>query len=249
MSTLAYGLFLVLLFNVAYSADPVVPCTAITATDGTKYDLTALANHGEIKANDEKSEWTYTVTICKNQLPCVQSNDPTVCANPGAGYCQKGITANFIYCIGVVDATSIVGKAAGAGVELTYKSPRGGRVGKVTVNCDQGGDFISKTVAISPQTVNGYTFTFSSCGACPGGGGSGCHDTTGELSGGSIFLIIVFSLLFVYVVSVSIFNYVKNDARTPMEILPHVSFWKSVPGLVQDGVSFVISKIRSAVGK
>jgi len=135
---------------------------------------------------------------------------------------------------------TIAGKPGGQGVEILYTEPQLGRHGRVTINCKPGG-LVGNEKAISPvQITDPYQFTFDSSAACPGGGG---------LSGGSILLIIIFSLLLVYIAAGAAFNYLKLQARTPQELFPHLEFWKSVPGLVQDGVTFTIQKIRGLAGQ
>jgi len=76
--------------------------------------------------------------------------------------------------------------------------------------------------------------------ACKGSGGS-----SGGLSGGSIFLIIILCVSVTYLVGGVIFNKVKNNAAG-VEMIPNHGFWLGLPGLVADGFRFVIGKFRGA---
>lgn len=60
---------------------------------------------------------------------------------------------------------------------------------------------------------------------------------TKHLSGGSIFLIVLSSLITVYVIAGLVMNKVKG--RSGVDLLPNVEFWRSLPGLVADGYRFM----------
>lgn len=60
-----------------------------------------------------------------------------------------------------------------------------------------------------------------------------------SLTAGSVLLIVFFCLLAVYVLGGMVWNY--RAGATGTDLLPHASFWKSVPGLIKDGVRFTVS--------
>jgi len=63
----------------------------------------------------------------------------------------------------------------------------------------------------------------------------------GGLGGGAIFLIILVSVLFMYIVGGIIYNkFVKKEGVSH----PHLETLKGIPGLVKDGCMFTISKIK-----
>merc|ERR1711915_791476 len=62
----------------------------------------------------------------------------------------------------------------------------------------------------------------------------------GGLSGGSILLIIFFSVMFVYILTGTLFMKFKRNA-IGSEMFPNKSFWTNCPGLVKDGVRCLIS--------
>ncbi len=67
------------------------------------------------------------------------------------------------------------------------------------------------------------------------------------MSGGSIFIIILVVLIIVYVVAFVIFNKFKRQA-TGIDMLPHRTFWISLPGLARDGGKFLVAKVTGKSG-
>jgi len=124
----------------------------ITASDGSAYDLSALQG-SPISATDKENLWTYTVSVCSNQVLCKDSP---------AGYCQTGPQ---IYSVG--NFGQITGKPDGKGVDLMYWDTNNGRVGHVNITCNPGGPLVGDKVAISPSNILEYEFNFSSSAACP----------------------------------------------------------------------------------
>jgi len=66
------------------------------------------------------------------------------------------------------------------------------------------------------------------------------------LSGGSILLITLTVLLFVYIVGGMAFRYRVREARG-LDMIPNRDFWFGIPGLVKDGVHFTYIHIRAKV--
>ena len=88
-------------------------------------------------------------------------------------------------------------------------------------------------------------FTFNCDQFCPVEAPAVPLDT--RLSGGWIFTIILGSVLGTYCVFGFLFNWccqAGSEAPFP-ECVPHYSFWKEVPGWVQDGCHLVVGKIQS----
>jgi len=196
--------------------------------DGSCYDLAPLlGKHAE--AQDPGKKFVYKVSICENTQKC------GIC--PGgaqAGYCQYD--AQFDYCVGIIPPTGFTALPKGEGVELAYGSGEGGRAAKVTITCDPAGGLIANAKANAPDTVTGYELSFTSTAVCPGGG------LAPGLSGGSIFMIVAISLLFVYFIAGAITNKLRGHAG--VDILPNATFWKDFPGLIKDGFKFVGRKVR-----
>eukprot|EP01123_Difflugia_compressa_P003219 TRINITY_DN14108_c0_g1_i1.p1 TRINITY_DN14108_c0_g1~~TRINITY_DN14108_c0_g1_i1.p1 ORF type:complete len:176 (-),score=16.99 TRINITY_DN14108_c0_g1_i1:86-613(-) len=76
--------------------------------------------------------------------------------------------------------------------------------------------------------------------------GSDSGSIASGLSGGSIFLIVVFSLLAIYLIIGVIYNKLKNDSEG-LQLIPNYDGWSKGCGLVQDGLSYTFSKIRNTV--
>jgi len=128
----------------------------ITASDGSIYDLSALRS-SPISAIDSAKIWTYTLSICGNQIKCKDTN---------AGYCQTGNPGSGPQSYSVGNYGQITGKPEGKGVDLMYWDVIDGRVGHVNITCNPGGPLVSDTVAISPTNILEYEFKFSSSAAC-----------------------------------------------------------------------------------
>ena len=84
----------------------------------------------------------------------------------------------------------------------------------------------------------GYTFRYRTPAAC----GKEVPYSTGEggLDGAGVFLIILFVALILYILIGIILNKVVFHKEGPfVQMLPHYSFWVSLPGLVIDGCKFI----------
>jgi len=69
-----------------------------------------------------------------------------------------------------------------------------------------------------------------------------------NLSLGSYILITVVSLLALYVLVGMIWNRAKNQ-YAGLDMIPNYQFWRSVPGLVQDGITYTIIKVKQIGNK
>ncbi|CAH1238353.1 M6PR [Branchiostoma lanceolatum] len=170
------------------------------------------------------------------------SDDPASCTN--VAVCQVSKDATVSYGLGTQDSAAFTvtsDPVLGQTLNLVYTMPQGGRVAGVTLQCSKGATTFSVTGEV---TTGAYAFELSSPCACPGAG-PGCAG--GGLSGGSVFLIILFALAGVYVIAGAIFmKFVKGAQGS--EVIPNVAFWKSLPGYVKDGVFFILSPCRGTKG-
>uniref|UniRef100_A0A6B2LI72 Autophagy-related protein 27 n=1 Tax=Arcella intermedia TaxID=1963864 RepID=A0A6B2LI72_9EUKA len=200
----------------------------VPASGGKVYDLTSLASKKISKA-DASNEWLYTVSPCQNTVDC-----DTSC--PQAGYCQFNQRfQNTIFCIGTF--ASAVEKDGGQGVSLTYSDIKDGRQGVVEITCDPTATEPANLVAISPSDKMGYKLTFSSAAACPVAAQSG-------LSGGSIFLIIFFVCIFIFLIGGVVYNHFVVHAEGA-QLFNHLNYVKVGLGYSQDGVMFLVDKVRN----
>ncbi|CAG9863556.1 unnamed protein product [Phyllotreta striolata] len=63
------------------------------------------------------------------------------------------------------------------------------------------------------------------------------------MNGGSVFLLILFIVASVYLIGGALVLYFIRGARGA-EVIPNVEFWKNLPGLVKDGIIFLLSGCR-----
>jgi len=215
-------------------------CAGIRANDGSVYDLTGLPTITGVDPNDN-FKWSYSVNLC-SPLPIACD----VCLMD-AGYCQVSPSRQTIFCVGSASQPpiSFAGLDGGKGVVATFTSPadKGGTVrkGLVTVNCNSEASQPQNIKIHNPNDPTGYTISFDHALGCGTGGG-------GALSGGSIFLILLFAGLAGYFLAGVIFLGAVKGQRGK-EMIPNLGFWTLVPGLIQDGATFSIKKIKGMVGK
>ncbi|CAF0991764.1 unnamed protein product [Adineta ricciae] len=88
-----------------------------------------------------------------------------------------------------------------------------------------------------------YSMTLSSKCACWDGCGSGSTANDG-ISGGLVFIIVLFALLCIYLIGFMVFNKFKRQA-TGLDMLPHRTFWISLPGYALAGTRFIFGKITN----
>jgi len=105
----------------------------------------------------------------------------------------------------------------------------------VIVNFPCGAD--QKTFTISEdKTAAVYTVTLPTSKSCKGGKAPG---TSGGLSGGSVFLIILVVVIPLYV-GIGCLYKRKKLGTNGNESCPNYDFWKEIPGYVKDGFRFTM---------
>ncbi|RDD43756.1 hypothetical protein TrispH2_003910 [Trichoplax sp. H2] len=90
--------------------------------------------------------------------------------------------------------------------------------------------------AIVDRDTGKYQFIFNYAGAC-----RTLKPASPLLSGGSVLLIVFFSLLGAYL----IFGIIIQSSRGARgyELIPNVEFWSKIPGCIRDGFIFTMDKI------
>lgn len=68
------------------------------------------------------------------------------------------------------------------------------------------------------------------------------HSSKGGLTSGGVFLIVLVVLIFIYVITMISLNKWRRKA-TGVDLLPHRTFWITVPGLAREGFRFTFYKI------
>ncbi|CAF3895064.1 unnamed protein product [Adineta steineri] len=93
-----------------------------------------------------------------------------------------------------------------------------------------------------------YTMTLSSKCVCWDGCKGGHHPKSNDgPSAGTIFIVILLVLIFVYLIAFMSYNKFKLQA-TGIEILPHRTFWISLPRYSSAGILFVFQKVTNKKG-
>lgn len=182
--------------------------------------------------------------------PCYPFTEGT-CVN--AAGCQVDATGNVYYNIG--DAGKVTLAYDGTNLIGTYTADDGARTSKVTYKCDPNAD-PSQDVAVGETQQQLYEFTITSKYCCPQGSDPGPGpgpgpnpqiEVTVSVSVGSVLLIVFFALAVVYLVAGILFNKFARH-NTGKEVVPNVSLWVALPGLVKDGCLFVVGKITRRGG-
>lgn len=184
--------------------------------------------------------------------PCYPFTEGT-CVNAAA--CQYDSNNNIYYNIG--DSSKVTLSFDGLNIIGTYVADDGARSSTVTFQCDPNTDPPTDTAQGETSTTV-YGFTVVSKYACPQGSGPGPGPGPGPnpspgkggsdgISPGSVIVIIFFALLVVYLIAGIAFNKVKRQ-NTGKELVPNVTFWSSLPGLIKDGAMFTFGKITRRKG-
>jgi len=217
-------------------------CSKVTATDGSKYDLswfTQQGTHPPMKGTTGGDIYKYEFQVCGTGFSC----GTVACSTNNAGSCQSWadfMTPGSQACAGQSAPQNLLGLPDGKGVSLSYVGgdTYQGNARKTNINLNCAPDETGWGTVFfddSRQSELIFTVTISSPHACPGGGGSE------GLSGGSVILIILVVVIPIYLVGGMVFNKVRRNA-TGVELIPNLEFWKVVPGLVKDGFLFIIRR-------
>jgi len=200
------AVFLILLLTFAFCGLDKSACKY--TTDDKEYDLSELSKSDLQK---EDSNMMYYVRFCQPTPVCSTASpaDASVCQSTTDGPKNAGSSSDM----------EILGETDNG---LTIKFGQGtvgcdGVTRATTINlvCSSGASTI---VSIQEQKCI-YAMTINSPAGC-------AHEISGGgLSAGSIILIIVACLVFVYLVGGMAFNYKFKELRG-VEMVPNVEFWK-----------------------
>ncbi|CAF1244840.1 unnamed protein product [Adineta ricciae] len=175
------------------------------------------------------NEVTYSIGICKS--PSNTTNYTAIL--------QKG--TNFSAVIGRLDSVNLV---SGDGwIQLTYE--KGDPYNNICDNVTRQASimFICGTNMTTITIRQQHTYTDMHCNymfqlqvpeMCPP---AVIVEESKKLSGGAIFLIIVFSIAAAYLILGGIYMHVKRGARG-LDRIPHLNMWRTFGGLAADGCDF-----------
>eukprot|EP00004_Rigifila_ramosa_P018408 TRINITY_DN4579_c0_g1_i1.p1 TRINITY_DN4579_c0_g1~~TRINITY_DN4579_c0_g1_i1.p1 ORF type:complete len:262 (-),score=67.00 TRINITY_DN4579_c0_g1_i1:141-881(-) len=212
-------------------------------------DWSELGATGDFTGIQSSPTYYYKFNICRQVL-----------ATPSGSGCTAGFsayqTSSSNYCYAALTRpTPQFSDNDDGSISLTYtdsdrlcNSQR--TTFKINMICDETATRLppASTQFLATESPSGscqYSVNFVSGLACEmkkgGGGGSGGSD--GGLSGGSVFLIIFFVGGFVYLAGGYLYKNKKEGAQGT-EAIPNIDFWRELPGLVKDGCSFTLNKVR-----
>ncbi|XP_052813708.1 uncharacterized protein LOC128240840 [Mya arenaria] len=213
--------------------------------DGTVVDLTSLGNTDNTPrfkdlSSEEGNYYSYnpckgfTEKSCSAAATCILNSDKSESI-------QIGDANNAAFAYNTEEDAVVVAYTSGTIRDL--------RLSEVILKCDQSA--CSPTVvANGAQDAGEFKYTLTSVCACPDGctskGPKNCGGGSGGgasgLSIGSAICITLFSFLILYLVVGAIFmKFVKK--KEGAEVIPNLTFWRSVPVLVKNGGKFATNTV------
>jgi len=212
-----------------------IPCTWLDTTSNKNYDISPLMNSNNdyyIPKNTFPNQgWDIWINICR---PLVTQ----VCGATASG-CQQWDPKSAGGKAAMGTASTLQFQPATApgfqnyGVTAEFLQGDLDRRMEIDFKCDPNAG-VGAPVFQNEAPTHHYNFLWVSQFACPVAGGG--------LSPGSIMLIILACLVVIYLVAGILFNKFKRGLNG-IEMVPNVEFWISIPGLVKDGVMFLVNKI------
>lgn len=138
------------------------------------------------------------------------------------------------------DADIYMAATTAAGVQLEFRNAVDKFIDdtrlQVNVNCAKKAGTPVSSREYDADDVMRIIFTVDHPAGCLGGGGD--DDGDGGLSGGSIFLILFFVAVFVYVVAGCVWNWKRNGLSLGREACPNKAVWLALKDNCVAGVLF-----------
>jgi len=231
---------IVALFTICFvdfsNAQAAGPC--VGTVKGKSYDFTTLMNNAvdyQIQNMQVANPYMIRINMCR---ALVNLGTPACIA--GSAGCQlwDWPTPSHKASLGlsnsmVVDTLQDGGTHKGYTLKFTGGVSYNGGPAQMQINllCDKSAGVGTPTVT---STANSdFKFDWKTSVACSGGGGG--------ITGGEVFLIILFCGAALYViVGVIVNRFVRH--MNGIEMLPNVAFWGGVFGLIKDGGRFIMLK-------
>jgi len=233
--------------------------SCLVSINGDTYDLTDLTGTQFQASKTMGGSYVYTFTPCQNNCPATGSQMASICQD-------DSMTGDPVAPVSVFDMTMQWGVSAApfptGGIQYSTQNgapplcspsmqPRYATVGFI---CQSTGP-PTFTMLAEPglngcNTKPGYVFQLSCPQVCPGyvPPGNGGSSSSASLSGGWIFIIILCVLFPVYFIIGFIYG-LKTKGQSGTEACPNIGFWRGLPGLIKDGGSFTVNKIKGCCGK
>jgi len=237
--TLAVLLCCLLIVGASVAQDlPCVQKGACTCErDGQKIDLTSISpSNGDVafSAKDKQNPaYSYLWNPCYALTKCGDDPSAAVCQVQSGGllrYNAAGYVSTAQFQL-LDDKTTIA---------LVYPAQMGtnSRHSQVKLVCDTTGTAANTFESDGEDPATFYKFTFTSKLACFPDGPSSSGWSVGDT-----LLLIFFLSLILYVVAGILFNmfYRKQSGK---DIVPNLTFWVAMPGLMKEGGVFIVGKVR-----
>jgi len=226
--------------------------TCLYIANGNTFDLTSL--NGQ---NFQVTMGMYIYTF----YPC--SNGCQGPTSISASLCQDDLSLNPVAPVSIFDSTMTWSTFSANGLTgIQYTTANGApplcspsnkpRYATIQFVCQLTGT-PTLTLTNEPNLQGcsiapGYVFQLTTPLACPGYVPPEVTVTTSvSISGGWIFVIILCVVLPVYFIAGFIYGW-KVKGQTGTEACPNIGFWRDLPGLIKEGFSFVITKIKGCCG-
>jgi len=224
-------------------------CIFINGNTGDVYNLLPLQGQ-QFSVNS--ATYTYTFSPCANSCKGPQGTPAQLCQD------QLGNPSSPVAPVSIWDATaqwSMVSPSnpvGGVQMTTTNGAPPNcpdskGRAATLVFNCGATQGELQLTTeppGAQCSKLPGYVFTLTTPYACPN---VESPSGSSKLSGGWIFIIILCTLFPVYFLVGFMYGW-KGKGLSGTDACPNVDFWRGLPGLIKDGFSFVISKIKGCCG-
>jgi len=213
-------------------------CSWQNPSTGDAYSLTPLMNNNTdyFLAVTGTSSWNVWINVCRQLVSLLCGANVAACQqwdpSTPAGKASLG-AASSVQWVPLVRTTT----AGQKGATAKFSAGTGGRSFEIDFQCDEKAGLGSPEFEVETPSKF-YNFKWASQYACPTNRPAGP-----SISGGFIFLLIVLFCMIAYIVGGIIFNKVKRQAHG-LELIPNFEFWTSLPGLVKDGVMFIVNSVR-----
>jgi cation-dependent mannose-6-phosphate receptor len=238
-----------------------INCKYAAPSPGTAtWDLSSLTKTDGSDYTGTDTEYKYKMNVCGVSTGCDGGATPS----KNLAICQFSMADVFVASLGsfAVDPVwALIGSPplpAEKGVQYTMTNGEQcwieGRQMIRTVNqvfsCRTGSGTDSTVTVTEDKIQCIFTVTLNTDKACQGSGPGPTPDPpkpsqpSSGLGGGSVFIIIVFSLIPVYIGLGCLYGY-KKKGVAGIEAFPNIEFWRDLPALVRDGARYSWNMTRS----
>lgn len=208
-----------------------------TSSHPYRIDLSSLASVQDYTAHFKTETFQYVFNICKaisfTDQACPQGT--MVCEQfQGASSVSYGSVNSYTLSHAPKNPNNITAILRTKGTVCTG-SKGGFSTTEISFRCSHGGGFLHPVVTNEDIDTCSVQMEFPTAAAC------GVHvKVSKSTDGGGILLIVFFVLLIVYFIAGAVWHH--RNGKRGADMIPNLSFWSSLPGLIKDGFKFTKSK-------